>query len=68
MAAERGHYEILQMLIELFKVNCSVSSKSGMTPVHHAASKGHALAVQVLLKNGASAVAQTAGTFIPSIT
>ena len=52
IAAERGHAEIVSMLIGI-DANVDLADFAGNTPMHHAVRKGHAGTVETLLRQGA---------------
>ena len=61
-AAERGHKEVVQLLIES-GADQNVVDKRGRTSLHWAVSKGHKEVVQLLIENGADLnVADEEGT------
>uniref|UniRef100_A0A3Q3J6Y3 Death domain-containing protein n=1 Tax=Monopterus albus TaxID=43700 RepID=A0A3Q3J6Y3_MONAL len=51
LAAEHGHVEMLQMLMDPYQMATMVPNKVGDTPLHLAARKGHLGAVQLLLQS-----------------
>ncbi|KAJ5725862.1 Mg2+ transporter protein CorA-like/Zinc transport protein ZntB [Penicillium malachiteum] len=58
LAAERGHFDIAEKLIEVDSEALKAQGNSGRTPLHSGARWGKADIVKLLLKNGATSEAQ----------
>lgn len=57
-AAEKGHYEILQMLTDEFDAYIDVTDELECTPLHLACKEGHMSAVRYLVQScGANLIA-----------
>lgn len=55
IACDAGRLEIVQLLLEKYKVEVNPVDKNGWTPLHHAAASGQLHICEILLQKGASA-------------
>nr|WP_237398587.1 ankyrin repeat domain-containing protein [Wolbachia endosymbiont of Diaphorina citri] len=53
MAAQNGHTEVVELLINTRKVDVNTANKDNFTPLYLAALYGHKAVVKLLLSNGA---------------
>jgi len=52
-AADRGHKEVVELLVETFKANVNLQNKQGTTPLYHACEHGRYEVAKYLIEHGA---------------